>query len=100
MFDMHYDLLTILYFYLKPENKFYNPEKVKEICKKIYREDNIKGGFINLYFTPIEEMISEIDISLEECTNLKKMFKTATDLVQRFKENGYIPKSSKFIFYI
>ena len=100
MIDMHYDLLTIIYFYLNKNNKFYNPEKVQEMCKKIYKENNIKGGFINLYFTPIEEMISEIDISLEECLNLTEMFKTAITSVENFKNLGYIPKSTKFIYSI
>ncbi len=71
MYDMHFDLLSVLY-YLKHNNeKKFN--EFKKIFQKIYT-NNIAGGIINLYFMPEKDMISELDISHDIYSNLIKYF--------------------------
>lgn len=97
MYDMHYDLLTILYVYLNKKNKYYSEEKLKEILDNIYQYQNVKGGIINLYFTPAEEMLEGLDISTEECINLKQMLSKSLEYLKIKQEDGLVPKSLDYI---
>lgn len=99
MYDMHYDLLTILYFNLKRNNKFANRERLIEDCKKIYF-NNINGGIVNVYFMSPKEMVGEIDISADEFCDVKGMFKKSVDLLYLFKKSGKIPEDVDVIFGI
>ena len=74
MYDMHYDLLTILYFNLKNNNKLSNQDKLISDCIKIYN-NNVLGGIIDLYFMSPNEMLDELGITSEELQDVKKMFK-------------------------
>lgn len=100
MYDSHYDLLTIIYFNLKKYNPKANKEKLINDCINIYKEGNIDGGIINLYFMSPEEMIDELGITKEECEDVKGMFKSSIDGLKKLQEEGIIPKNKKFIFSI
>lgn len=76
MIDMHYDLLSILY-YCHLKNDFSYIEKIK----KRFRDDNITGVIANLYFMSKEEMQAEIG---NEEINVVSMFKIATDLFRKY----------------
>ena len=69
MFDMHYDLLTLLYV-LKDDKKYVN-KVVKEI------NNNLKGLAANLFFMSKKEMKEELNI---EKIDVSKMLKEATDI--------------------
>lgn len=73
MYDAHYDLLTILYFNCKTNNKYSNYQKLTTDCTNIYN-NNIIGGTINLYFMSKEEMLEELDIKKSELEDIVKMF--------------------------
>lgn len=88
MYDMHYDLLTILYL-----NK-------KKDLKKIYRKDNIIGGIINLYFMTKKEMKDELDINIYEMKNIKNMFKKSIENLNKLKKENIIPLNTNFIYSI
>ncbi len=100
MYDMHYDLLTILYFNMMKNNKFANKEKLIKDLRKIYRQDNVLGGLINLYFMTPSEMKEELDISLEEMKDIKKMFSKSIQFLNRMKDAGVIPITTNFIYSI
>lgn len=100
MYDMHYDLLTILYFNMIENNKFENKEKLIKDLRQIYRQDNILGGIINLYFMTPDEMKEELDISLEEMVDIKKMFEKSTQFLDRMRKEGIIPTTTSFIYSI
>ena len=99
MFDMHYDLLTILYFNYKKNNPLGNPQKFIEDCKRIYHNDNIIGGIVNLYFQSQHEMKADLGIDENELKDVKKMFKTSTELFNELQAAGIIP-NGEFIFGI
>lgn len=99
MYDMHYDLLTILYFRLNAENQFYNPKKVLEDCRKIYNQ-NVLGGIINLYFMSQKEMLGELDISKEELDDVLGMFQLSIQYLKYLQDNQIIPSSLDFIYSI
>ena len=99
MYDMHYDLLTILYYNNIKGNKYANVNKVIEDCKNIY-SNNIKGGIINLYFMSYKEMYDEIGIGKNEVNDVKRMFKESVIYLDRFKDMGIIPKDIDFIYSI
>lgn len=99
MYDMHYDLLTILYFNFYGTSNKRNPKKVIEECRNIYNPSNIHGGFINLYFMSKNEMEEELGIT-NYPYNVLEMFKKSTDLIEQFKHNNIIDKNTDFIFSI
>lgn len=80
MFDLHYDLLSILYLcYLK--NDFTYIEKIKNN----FNNDNVKCLIANLYFMSKKEMI-------EECPeygiiDVVKMFEISTNLYKKYFGN-------------
>lgn len=100
MYDMHYDLLTILYFNLKKNNPLANINKLIDDCKKIYKNGNIKGGIINLYFESIEEMKEELGIEEAELYDVVTMFKKSIEHLKDFQEEGIIPKDIDYIYSI
>ncbi len=100
MYDSHYDLLTIIYFNLKKDNPKANTEKLINDCINIYKDGNVDGGIINLYFMSPKEMIEELGITKEECEDVKGMFKSSTEGLKKLQEEGIIPKNKKFIFSI
>ena len=99
MYDMHYDLLTILYYNFKQNNKYANIPKLIDDCQKIYT-NNIKGGIINLYFMSEAEMYNEIGITKDELLDVKKMFKKSIKYLEYLKEINVIPKNIDFLYSI
>ncbi len=100
MYDMHYDLLTILYFNFLKDNKFANPLKCVEEIKKIYSSDNIKGGIINLYFMSEEEMKNELDIDKDKLYDVLTMFEESIKILQYLKYRNVIPMDTDFLYSI
>ena len=100
MYDAHYDLLTSIYFNFKKSNPKSNKEKLINDCINIYKEGNVDGGIINLYFMSSYEMYQELGITKSECQNVKDMFKTSINNLRRLQDDGVIPKNKKFIFSI
>jgi len=99
MYDMHYDLLTIIYYNMRKNNNMANPEKMITDCLKIY-SNNIIGGIINLYFMSKEEMKEELDINENELTNVKNMFQKSISDLELLKQAGVIPLNTDFIYSI
>lgn len=91
MYDMHYDLLTILYCIF---NKKINL-KLEDI-KKIY-DNNVIGGIVNLYFMSKQEMKEQLNI---EYFDVSKMFKESIEYLEKLKQNNIIPKDINFIYSI
>lgn len=100
MYDSHYDLLTIIYFNLKKGNPKANKQKLINDCINVYKDENVYGGIINLYFMSPEEMIDELGITKSECEDVKSMFKTAINGLKQMQSEGVIPNDRKFIFSI
>ena len=71
MYDMHYDLLTILY--CKKKKKI---NLKLETIKKIY-DNNVIGGIVNLYFMSKQEMKEQLNIEYFDVT---KMFKEVLNI--------------------
>lgn len=99
MYDMHYNLLTILYFNLKAQNPLGDPEKLIQDCIKIYHNNGIKGGIVNLHFETPAEMKEKFGIDGNELKNIKEMFKESTNYFESLKATGVIP-NGEFIYGI
>lgn len=99
MYDMHYNLLTILYFNLKAQNPLADPEQLIQDCVRMYRNNGIKGGIINLHFETPEEMKEKFGIDESELKNVKEMFKSSTNYFEGLKASGVIP-DGEFIYGI
>ena len=91
MYDMHYDLLTILYCVFNKKINF-NLEDIK----KIY-DNNVIGGIVNLYFMSKQEMKEQLNI---EYFYVSKMFKESIEYLEILKQNNVIPKDINFIYSI
>ena len=99
MYDMHYDLLTILYFNFKENNPKRNLTKLIEDCTKMYKNNNITGGIINLYFESIDEMKEELGIEEYEL-NVTTMLKISVNYLNEMKRKGIIPNNIDYIYSI
>lgn len=100
MYDMHYDLLTILYFNFLKNNKYANKVKCIEDINRMYSSNNIKGGIINLYFMSEEEMKNELGINKEKLVDVLTMFKESIDILSHLKDKNIIPKDIDFLYSI
>lgn len=79
MIDMHYDLLSILYYsYLKNDFSYINE------LKKYFNDNNVNGVIANLYFMDRESMKSEIG---NKEINVKEMFKVSISLFKKYFPN-------------
>lgn len=99
MYDMHYDLLTILYYNLKKNNPKANINKLKHDLTAMYQGD-IKGGIINLYFMSEEEMLDELGITKDEMYNVLKMFNQSIEYLKEFQNCRIIPNDIDYIYSI
>lgn len=78
MIDLHYDLLSILYYCYKM-----NDYRYIETIQKYYQENGVKGVVANLYFMSEEEMKEELG-KFYEPIDVVKMFKISTDLFKKY----------------
>lgn len=99
MYDMHYDLLTILYYNLKKNNKKANISKLINDLNNMY-QGNIHGGIINLYFMSEKEMLDELGITKEEIKDVLNMFKQSIKHLKEFQNYNIIPKNIDYIYGI
>lgn len=90
MFDCHYDLLTYIYM-----NKN-DIDMVKDYCKKVYNEDNIKGGIFNLFYMSEAEMKEEINVQKDEIDVIENL-RLVKELINEY---NLIPKGTKYVFGI
>lgn len=100
MYDMHYDLLTILYFNFLKDNRFANQLKCIEDVNKIYSSNNIIGGIINLYFMSEKEMKNELGIGREKLHDVLTMFKESISILSYLKSKNIIPENVDFLYSI
>ena len=79
MIDMHYDLLSILYYcYLRNDFRYI------ETLRKNFNDNNVNGVIANLYFMSEEEMKDEM---LGKKIDAVEMFKISTSLFKKFFPN-------------
>lgn len=79
MIDMHYDLLSILYYcYLRNDFRYI------ETLRKNFNDNNVNGVIANLYFMSEEEMKDEM---LGKKIDVVEMFKISTSLFKKFFPN-------------
>ena len=78
MIDLHYDLLSILYYcYLKNDFSYI------ETIQKYYQNNGVRGVVANLYFMNEEEMKEELG-ELYEPIDVVEMFRIATTLFRKY----------------
>ena len=79
MIDMHYDLLSILYYcYLRNDFSYVND------LQKYFNNNNVTGLIANLYFMSEEEMQTEMP---NTTIDVVKMFQISTELFKKFFPN-------------
>lgn len=79
MIDMHYDLLSILYYcYLKKDFSYINK------ISAYYNENNITGVIANLYFMSPKEMQKELGVFYTSNIDVPKIFAISTKLFKKF----------------
>lgn len=98
MFDMHYDLLSRIYYdYIKYGNI---TDDTKNDIKNIFNTNNIIGSCINLYFMNEQEMLEEIGLNSNQLEDVLGIFKKSVELINSLKDEGIIDKNIKFIYSI
>ena len=78
MIDLHYDLLSILYYCYKKNDFSYI-----ETIQKYYQNNGVRGVVANLYFMNEEEMKEELG-ELYEPIDVVEMFRIATTLFRKY----------------
>lgn len=78
MIDLHYDLLSILYYCYKKDDYSYI-----ETIQKYYQENGVKGVVANLYFMSEEEMKEELG-QFYKPIDVVDMFKISTSLFHKY----------------
>lgn len=78
MIDLHYDLLSILYYSYKRDDFSY----IKTL-QKYYQENRVRGVVANLYFMSDDEMKKEL-CELYEPIDVVEMFRIATTLFRKY----------------
>lgn len=79
MIDMHYDLLSILYYcYLRNDFSYVSA------LQKYFNEENVKGLIANLYFMSEAEMAQEM---MGKKIDVVEMFKISTKLFKKYFPN-------------
>ncbi len=81
MIDLHYDLLSILYYCYKKDDFSYI-----ETIRKYYQTNGIRGVVANLYFMNEDEMKEELG-DLFEPIDVVEMFRIATGLFRKYFSN-------------
>lgn len=81
MIDLHYDLLSILYYCYKRDDFDY----IKTI-QRYYQENGVRGVVANLYFMSEDEMKEELG-ELYEPVDVVEMFRTSTSLFCKYFPN-------------
>lgn len=100
MYDMHYDLLTVLYYNFVIENNHANLKTCITNIKSTYAKGNVRGGIVNLYFMNEKEMKSQLRIEKKHLDNVPLMFKNSVILCEKLKEEKLVPKNVDFLFGI
>lgn len=95
MIDMHYDILSILYYcYLRDD--FSYVEKVS----RYYNNSNVDGVIANLYFMNKDEMKEELGQFYKEDIDVVEMFKISTNLFKKYFPNTKVIFSIEGCDYI
>lgn len=92
MIDMHYDLLSILY-YCNLRKDFSYVEKIS----KYFNDNNVAGVIANLYFMSEDRMYNELGTKE---INVVSMFKTSTELFKKYFPNTKVLFSIEGCDYI
>lgn len=99
MYDMHNDLLTILYYAYKHSNSVDYVSNLQIELAKLHSY-SIKGGIINLSFMSEEEMFKKYDITKEELDDIYTMFKESIEYLIKQINCGAIGKDVEYIYGI
>ena len=78
MIDLHFDLLSILYYCYKKNDFSY-----VDMIQKYYQKNDVHGVVANLYFMSEEEMMAEMK-ELYEPIDVLKIFRIATNLFSKY----------------
>ena len=100
MYDMHYDLLMVLYFNFLRGNQYSNFKKCINEIKATYTKGNIYGGIVNLYFMSPDEMRYQLGIDSKYLNDVPNIFKESILLCKRLKQEKFVPKNIDFIYGI
>lgn len=98
MFDVHYDLLSRLYYdYVKYDKV---TDSTKSDLRMIFNNNNIIGNISNLYFMSESEMFDEIGLNLNQLSDVNSIFRKCLELLKELIDERVIPKNTKFIYSI
>lgn len=94
MIDLHFDLLSILYYCYKKSDFSY----IREL-QNYYKVNGIRGVVANLYFMSEDEMKQEMQ-DLYEPIDVVERFRIATELFKKYFPNLYVVYSIEGCDYI
>ena len=100
MYDMNFELLTMLYYYFKRHETYDRLDEFILALSTLYKKEKFFGAIVNLCFTTDDKMREQLDINPYEIKDIATIFKNSIQLLDNMKTLEIIPEETKFLYGI
>lgn len=100
MYDMNFELLTMLYYYFKRHKSYDHLDEFILALSTLYKNEKFFGEIVNLFFKDDKEMKEQLDIDDCELKDISTIFKNSIQLLENMKTLEIIPDDINFIYGI
>ena len=100
MYDMNFELLTMLYYYFKRHETYERLDEFILNLSALYKNECFLGGIVNLFFTNEDKMKENLDIKQEEIEDVTSLFEKSIRLLENMKTLEIIPESVNLLYGI
>lgn len=100
MYDMNFELLTMLYYYFKRHETYDRLDEFILALSALYKNEKFFGGIVNLCFTTDDKLKEQLDINPHEIKDIANIFKNSIQLLDNMKTLEIIPEDTKFLYGI
>lgn len=100
MYDMNFELLTMLYYYFKRHETYDRLDEFILALSILYKKEKFFGAVVNLCFTTDDKMREQLDINPYEIKDIATIFKNSIQLLDNMKTLEIIPEETKFLYGI
>ena len=81
MYDMNFELLTMLYYYFKRHETYDRLDEFILALSALYKNEKFFGGIVNLCFTTDDKLKEQLDINPHEIKDIANIFKNSIQFI-------------------
>lgn len=100
MYDMNFELLTMLYYYFKRHETYERLDEFILALGTLYKSEKFFGGIVNLFFTDEKTMNEKLDLRTNEIKDISSLLKKSIQLLDNMKTLEIIPEDVNFLYGI